>query len=356
MFTVRANRIGIGCLASASVAAGLVILKPPAPRSSSQLLKSKPFRISRPVADGVSGAVGEVIQILLLYPIESIKVRCQDQSIGWRAVLQKLFAPGGGGVGALYRGIGSSAILSIAVGAVHWLSFSFARRMVLPSEELKPHTLESTHTASTTEPHSLDKQFIANLSAAGIGALCTALIESPVEEYRHKSQAGVIKGSLGGEMIGSIRKFGILSLYSGFLPFLFEALPYDITELASYSQLQACQKAAARASPSDSLLRTLPDHFWDATLGGLAGAAAVLVSMPCDTLKTYIQCHHTAGASSPQQQIRDFATLGKTFVRERGLKSLFIGLTPRLVQQVPGSACCWWGISQCQKALEPWVA
>lgn len=51
-------------------------------------------------------------------------------------------------------------------------------------------------------------------------------------------QAGLISGNLGLEMGRAIRNGGPLALWNGFVPFLVEALPYDMSELGSYSQLR----------------------------------------------------------------------------------------------------------------------
>jgi hypothetical protein len=39
--------------------------------------------------------------------------------------------------------------------------------------------------------------------------------------------------------------------------------------------------------------KALPEHAWDLMIGGAAGGAAVLVSMPFDTIKTYLQVTNT---------------------------------------------------------------
>lgn len=64
-------------------------------------------------------------QILTLYPVEAIKVRCQRDGISAAQVMAQLAKqaalPGGPAtvLRLLYSGIGSSALFSIAVGSVH---------------------------------------------------------------------------------------------------------------------------------------------------------------------------------------------------------------------------------------------
>ncbi len=112
---------------------------------------------------------------------------------------------------------------------------------------------------------------------ATVGALTTALVEGPLELFRHQAQAGLISGNLIKEMATTVRtqvgkeggkeglggglappqptrpmrapqpqrpkRFhpsstqsqGPMGLYFGFLPYLMESLPYDISELGVYA-------------------------------------------------------------------------------------------------------------------------
>ena len=46
---------------------------------------------------------------------------------------------------------------------------------------------------------------------------------------------------------------------------------------------------------------------------------------------------------------------GRSLVQQRGPSALFVGIVPRLVQQVPSSTICWFTVEACQKALQPWT-
>lgn len=227
------------------------------------------------------------------------------------------------------------------MGAVHWLSFSAAKRLV------KSSTLEGKDRVGD--------EVRANFVVAGIGALCTATVESPVEEFRHRAQAGLISGNLGKEMMTSVRSLGLLSLYASFVPFLVEALPYDVTELSCYSNLVTAfteiKRKSQLGSLSSTIIQSLPEGTWDLILGGTAGGAAVLVSLPFDTIKTKQQTGISRSASNPHQQVAAFFRIGRGLVMQKGVRSLFVGLAPRLVQQIPGSALCWWGVKQADNLM-----
>jgi hypothetical protein len=70
-------------------------------------------------------------------------------------------------------------------------------------------------------------------------------------------------------------------------------------------------------------------------------ALQVLVSMPFDVVKTYMQTHGTGlAAEGLQESVAAFWSTGASMVAKRGPGALFVGLAPRLAHQVPGER---WG-------------
>ena len=61
-------------------------------------------------------------------------------------------------------------------------------------------------------------------------------------------------------------------------------------------------------------VQAMPTHAWDALIGACAGAAAVMVSMPCDVVKTHLQTHARGkmGNLSTPQQMALFLSTGET--------------------------------------------
>lgn len=193
--------------------------------------------------------------------------------------------------------------------------------------------------------------------AALCGALATAVVESPFELFRHQSQAGIISNNFIAEMSVAMKAGGLKALYWGFLPFCYESLPYDITELGTFSYLNDAYLAAHNHPALQQHLDRLAPHAIDMCIGAFSGAAAVLVSMPFDVVKTYMQIHSGATASTTLvQQTAGFFGTGFAMVRKRGPGALFVGVVPRLIQQIPSSTVCWWSIESCRKALEPYTA
>lgn len=351
---------------------------------------SQHFYIPRVAVDALAGACGEFAQTCLLYPMETIKVRCQAESMDAMQVVNRMLARYGTGcalVKQLYSGFGAAAAFSIAVGAVHWLSFCAAKRTaldMLPKQqaEQKQHqkehgtkhhqeeylssgvplasatiSVQVEHITGQQDAADLINQTSANAIAAMVGAFCTAMVESPIELFRHKAQAGLISGNLVQEMSRTIRSGGPLALWSGFLPFMIEAFPYDCGELGVYSQLRDIYDSASKpGSRMRSLTEQVPEHVVDLAVGGLAGAAAVILSMPFDCIKTYLQTRDMGPRfQGTRGQLTLFLATGARMVRRGGLGALYIGTVPRLAQQVPSSTVCWWAVQQTQKLLEPCI-
>ena len=92
----------------------------------------------------------------------------------------------------LYAGVAGAALCSILVGAVHFASYETAHRALLERSSATPQ----------------DRQ-TANIAAAVLAASVTAVVESPVELFRHNQQAGLIKGDFLREMVTVVRRDGL---------------------------------------------------------------------------------------------------------------------------------------------------
>ncbi|KAF8066349.1 SAMC1 [Scenedesmus sp. PABB004] len=297
--------------------------------------------LARPAMEAICGGVGEVAAVCVLYPLETVKVKCQADGVGAAAVLRALLREGvPAAARLLYSGFASAALCSLLVGGVHYASFCVAKRSAL----------QATGGAGDGGG--------ANLVAATVGALATALVESPVELFRHRAQAGNVGANFLQEMASTVRTQGVGGLYWGFVPFLIESFPYDITELGTYSQLHDLRAAAAtRRDATGRWVASVPEQAWDLAIGAAAGVASVLVSMPFDVIKVHIQTHgaELAAGAGAQGQLAAFWATGGKLVARGGAGALFIGLAPRLVQQVPSTTICWWAIERSRQLLEPFT-
>jgi hypothetical protein len=111
--------------------------------------------------------------------------------------------------------------------------------------------------------------------------------------------------------------------------------------------LQLLVVGAAKDLRQRPAVRHMAPAAYDLMVGGLAGTVAVLVSMPFDVIKTYIQTHGalegaaaaSSGAVGISGSAGQFWSTGKALVARSGPKALFVGLAPRLAHQVPGKEC-----------------
>ena len=113
-----------------------VIVKISRIRHSSAFLKSISWesnislrwcRWLNPLAvEALCGALGEMTQTFVLYPMDTLKIQCQAHSLGsraaWAAIVSKHAGPGQL-MRSMYAGCGSQVVCSAAIGAVYLVSF-----------------------------------------------------------------------------------------------------------------------------------------------------------------------------------------------------------------------------------------
>jgi solute carrier family 25 S-adenosylmethionine transporter 26 len=241
------------------------------------------LQLSPTMIEGISGAIGEAIQMILLYPLDTVKVRCQALGANSASVVMQMFKASKGSltvfVKSLYAGCIGGVLCSIPIGAVHFASFETSKRLLINAmcTEDKP---ASDKVASDLK----NRRLMANLLAACFAAVATAVIESPIELFRHNQQASSGQASFMSEMSSVFRASGFSGLYWGFLPHCFESLPHDTAELIVYGSLIDMQvDSMQKDSPSTQWIRDMSKGpGFDLFVGGAAGSASVLVSMPFD--------------------------------------------------------------------------
>lgn len=89
--------------------------------------------------------------------------------------------------------------------------------------------------------------------------------------------------------------------------------------------------------------------------GALAGAAAVVFSMPADCIKTQMELGSTRPPPGLLKGSLAFFKTGKTMWVEKGAGSMFIGMTPRLLENVPSTMFYWVLVAALRRALKPWT-
>jgi hypothetical protein len=84
-------------------------------------------------ADALCGAIGEIAQLVVTYPIDTVKVLCQAQGTGVGSVVSCLRAQNLGPgrlLGTMYAGCGAAAACSVLIGAAYLVSFYHLQRVL----------------------------------------------------------------------------------------------------------------------------------------------------------------------------------------------------------------------------------
>ena len=84
-------------------------------------------------ADALCGAIGEIAQLVVTYPIDTVKVLCQAQGASVGSVVSCLRARNLGPwrlLGTMYAGCGAAAACSVLIGAAYLVSFYHLQRMM----------------------------------------------------------------------------------------------------------------------------------------------------------------------------------------------------------------------------------
>ena len=162
-----------------------------------------------------------------------LQVRCQANELSAREVMKDLLQSGINVdlVRKLYAGVFGAALCAVLVGAVHYASYETTRKALIraasqpngaeaASQSSRPgagvggkeaapstsnasssssssssssNTVSGGHANSSAGHVSKEQRMMANVVAALVASVVTAVVESPVELFRHNQQAGVFK-------------------------------------------------------------------------------------------------------------------------------------------------------------------
>ena len=245
-----------------------------------------------------------------------------------------------------------------------------------------------------SHPQHVPARVQAEAAAAGavVASVATSLMEAPLELFRHRAQAVVVAGAgaaaAGGagsaaagagvlaQASAAFAAGGVKELYRGLAPYVLKSAPYDISELLVYSMLRGRGggngnggDGAGGESPSTSsgdggggvfsLLPAVmrpPPQLAHAALGAVAGAAAVVASMPADCIKLKLELSSAPVAHGVRESVAQFFGTGRRIAAgPGGASALFRGMGPRLAEKVPSTMIYWVVVEAARKALAPHV-
>lgn len=81
----------------------------------------------------------------------------------------------------------------------------------------------------------------------------------------------------------------------------------------------------------------------------------MLFSMPADCIKTRLELGSARPPSGLINGSVTFFTTGRQMLADTGLRSMFVGLTPRLLENVPSTMFYWVLVAALRRTLEPFT-
>ena len=295
------------------------------------------------MVDCISGGMGEVAAIVALFPLDTLKVHCQARSITLIAAFRHVLQQGPqSAMRSLYAGVGTAALGSAIVGAVHLSVYHYWKRLGHRLSEKKSSADGGEHEPCSTGPLAV---FGAVMSSVTVGAL-----EAPLDQIKLKRQANTIHGSPLRHLLETISSLGARHLFnSSFAPFVMKAIPHDVGEFVTFSAL------SENKSVQKSLLG-FSENTRDVILGATAGCAAAILSTPFDVICTKVQTSAVSSQSSKNStMLNSFRAFGETARIEfssGGMKALYAGFVPRLLQMVPASVIYWAVVESTRRSLQ----
>lgn len=204
---------------------------------------------------------------------------------------------------------------------------------------------------SNAESHHAAFDALLSPFAGAAASIVGSLIEAPVEARKIQAQVG---------NVGGTRHYGISLLYASFVPFLLKAVPNDVSELFTYSQLHdALTNGSVRCMGID-IAASVPVGFQDMVIGAAAGAAATIASMPFDATFTKMNlgaaCLVSQAGGRPigiGERMASFYDTARTITAQGGgMRALFVGVLPRLMQTIPAGMIYWMAVEATRRTLE----
>ena len=287
------------------------------------------------VRNSLAGGIGGACDVLVTYPLDTLKVRLQAMPSGsagttgivYKGALDCLMTTiRREGFLGLYRGITAPLAMAMPSNAVNFSTFSLAKRF--QAENLE------------------DDLSLSQIFKAGMfNGVCMAVMVAPTERIKCTLQVQNSLGSRVPKYRGPVdcagqlyRRYGISGVYRGFCGTVLREIPGGGTWFLTYESF-----LRAMSDPGES--RDEAGTISVVVAGGLAGMAFWTVVLPFDVLKTRYQ---TAPEGTYPRGVRD---VFRCLIREEGPKALYRGFVPTLFRAAPSSASLFLGYETSMKLM-----
>ena len=245
----------------------------------------------------VSGGVGGLAVDVVLFPLDTLKVRLQSMK-GARGLYRNL-----------YKGISSSLVGSFPDAAVFFATYEFSKNWI------------GSHTSK-------DNPLVHSLSSTI--AECTAcLVRVPMEQIRNQLQTGYHSSLRSAMLENWVKPKGFKSklagAYRAYIPTVFRDVPFSFIQFPIYEALKL--KLAFHLNRELVPLES-------ATCGACAGSFAASITTPFDVCKTRLTIGRPSRLGTPYVT---FLGTMRTITVEDGYLALFSGIGPRILWMGSGA-------------------
>ena len=223
------------------------------------------------------------------------------------------------GLPSLWSGLSPTLVLAIPATVTYFTMYEQLRSWI--------HKVQGGVTSKEVAP------WVA-LTAGGLARVVAVTLVSPLELVRTKMQSQKMPiHQVRTCLKGLVASQGVLSLWNGYTATLLRDVPFSAIYWPLYEQTK---KTLYSLYPAEST-NSFPINF---ASGAVAGSVASTITLPFDVLKTMKQIDmgekDIMGVKEGKSQGN--MAIAKELVREQGFRSLFTGLTPRLLKVAPACA------------------
>ena len=215
----------------------------------------------------VSASSGAVATAFVVAPFDIVKTRSQasgsqsvmgSENIALRVLRQE-------GVGALWSGLRPSLLMTVPANVIYFSAYEHLRNAIANADGRR------------------GSEDVAPVLAAAGAKLLASTATAPLELMRTRMQADrafAQEGMVGGAT-ALVRREGLSALFRGLGPTLIRDVPFSCVYLVGHERLKRLL-----VEPHGPQHGSFCASF---VAGGLAGAAATLLTMPLDVVKTRMQ-------------------------------------------------------------------
>ncbi|CBK22262.2 Mitoferrin (Mrs3/Mrs4) [Blastocystis hominis] len=263
----------------------------------------------------LAGCVAGVSEHIVFFPIDTVRV-CAIPTFDHHSIRSE-------GLRVLWRGMSMTITACIPAHALYFSIYEYTKRKLGGNDNKHILFASFSNSFSFTSLH-------ANASAIG-GALASVAhdaVMTPLDVVKQRMQLGLYSSPMTA-LRSIIRYEGFRALYSSYFTTILMNVPNAAVLVVTNDWMKSILNPSGKQNFSAFLVSGL-----------VAGSLSGFVTCPLDVIKTRIQTQ-TTGADGVLRRYTGFWQTLKLLVKEEGVRSLFMGVSTRIMQQAPAAALSW---------------